>query len=223
MLPSKHQYFDDEARLARTAAGARLYPEIPSGARVVSVGCGGGWAGEAAGASRFAGLDIDPDAGEFRRLHTPNCEFHLGNGESLPFANNEFTFYVARVSLMYMDLRKAFSEAYRVLEGGGTFWCTLHDFNHVWSHWKQSVKSLRLKDIAYRSYVLGNGAIYHLVGRTIRFPLKKSRVESFQTAGSVRRGLTQAGFSDIAFPKTVPGHFLVTARKPQLPGRIGHP
>jgi hypothetical protein len=61
--------------------------------------------------------------------------------------------------------------------------------------------------------VILNGWLYHLTGKLFRFPLNRSRIESFQTRGGLVRGLTRAGFSGIEFPKTPHGHFLVTARK----------
>jgi hypothetical protein len=72
---------------------------------------------------------------------------------------------------------------------------------------------LVLKDVIYRTYVILNGLLYHLFGTLVHFPLKRWRVESFQTESGMRRGLLRAGFSEIHFPKSKPGLFLVTARK----------
>ncbi|MGV3710454.1 MAG: class I SAM-dependent methyltransferase [Gemmatimonas sp.] len=215
MQPSKRQYFENEARLASDPSDRRhINPDFPEGASVVSIGCGGGWAGEAGRAARFVGVDIDEDAREFRLERNPNDEIHIGSGENLPFADGEFTFYMARVSIMYMDLNKAIGEAYRVLAKGGQVWITGHDLDHVTSHLGESVRAGRIKDIIFRSYVLLNGLAFHTIGQTFRFPLKRSRIESFQTKGGLRRGLQRAGFVDIDFPVTEQGLLLVTARKP---------
>jgi ubiquinone/menaquinone biosynthesis C-methylase UbiE len=209
--------YEAEARTARNAsAPGHLNPLFPPGAKVISVGCGGGWEGEAAGTSRFVGVDINAQAREYRRARGYNIEFSLGNGERLPFRDAEFTFYMARVSLMYMDLRKAFAEAYRVLADGGQIWFTCHDLSDPWDHLRESVLALRFKDVVYRSYVILNGILYHLSGRLCRFPLNLRRIESFQTRAGIRRGLLRAGFRDVEFPETRHGHFLVTARKPAM-------
>ena len=209
-----YSYFEQEAYIARTPSDPRhLNPVFPEGARVISVGCGGGWEGETVGTSRFVGVDIDEKARDFRIARNPIAEFRLANGEQLPFADGEFTFYMARVSIMYMDIRKCFSEAYRVLANDGHIWFTCHDFNHVWAHLRWSLSALRLKDVIYRTYVILNGLLYHSLGVLIHFPLRRSRIESFQTREGIRRGLLLAGFSDVQFPETQHGQFLVTARK----------
>ncbi|MEP6835977.1 MAG: methyltransferase domain-containing protein [Gemmatimonas sp.] len=215
MQPSKRQYFEEEARLAALPGHPRhINPEFPRGARVVSIGCGGGWSGEAGQAARFVGVDIDEDAREFRLERNPSDEIHIGSGDDLPFKDGEFTFYMARVSIMYMDVNRAMAEAFRVLAPGGQVWITGHDFDHVWSHWTESVRRVQLKDIVFRSYVLLNGWAFHLLGSTFRFPLKRSRLESFQTQGGLRRGLERAGFVDIQFPVAEQQILLVTAKKP---------
>ena len=144
-------YFEREAYIARTPTDPRhLNPIFPEGARVICVGCGGGWEGEAAGTRRFVGVDVDEGARDFRLTRNPNDEFCLASGEQLPFGDGEFTFYMARVCIMYMDMRKCFSEAYRVLANDGQMWFTCHDFNHVWTHLRRSLGAFRLKDVIYR-------------------------------------------------------------------------
>lgn len=215
MHPSKRLYYEQEERLAnRPGDSGHLNPSFPPGAHVVSVGCGGGWAGEAGNAARFVGVDIDEDAREFRLERNPADEIQIASGEELPFSDEEFTFYMARVSIMYMDINKALAEAHRVLASGGLIWVTGHDFKHVAQHWWQSARHLRAKDLVFRSYVLVNGMACHLFGRTFRYPLKKSRTESFQTKRSLRRGLVNAGFKDVQFPPVAKGLLLVTAKKP---------
>jgi ubiquinone/menaquinone biosynthesis C-methylase UbiE len=207
-------YFEREAYIARTPSDPRhLNPVFPKGARVICVGCGGGWEGEAAGTSRFVGVDIDEGARDFRLARNLKDEFYLASGEQLPFGDGEFTFYMARVSLMYMDIRKCFSEASRVLENDGHIWFTCHDFNHEWTHLRRSLGGFRLRDVIYRTYVILNGFLYHFFGVLIRYPLNRLRIESFQTKAGVRRGLLRAGFADVQFPRTKHGQFLVMARK----------
>ena len=212
--PQAREYFEREASIARTPSDPRhLNPVIPDGARVVCVGCGGGWDGEAVGASRFVGVDIDEDARAFRLERNPNDDFRLASGENLPFEDGEFTFYLARVCVMYMDMRRFFAEASRVLATDGQLWFTCHDFEHEWTHMRRSVRAFRWKDVVYRSYIILNGILYHWFGVLVHFPFKRSRIESFQTRKGMRRGLLLAGFTDVQFPKTEHGQFLVTARK----------
>jgi ubiquinone/menaquinone biosynthesis C-methylase UbiE len=211
---SKRRYLEGEAAIARDPGDSgHLNPVFPHGAKVICVGCGGGWEGEAIGTSRFVAVDIDEEARDFRLERNPDDEFLLAGGEKLPVGDEEFTFYMARGCCMYMDLKKFFSEAYRVLSDNGDMWFTCHDFDHECTHLRQSIGSFRIKDTVYRSYVILNGFLYHFFGALFRFPLNRSRIESFQTKAGVRRGLLRAGFSDIQFPKTKPGVFLVTARK----------
>ena len=208
------EYFEGEAYVARTPGDPRhLNPVFPEGAKVICVGCGGGWEGEAIGTSRFVGVDVDEEARAFRLERNPNDEFYLASGEKLPFKNEEFTFYMARVCIMYMDMQKVFHEAYRVLATDGYIWFTCHNFEHEWTHLRRSLRSLQLKDVVYRSYVILNGSLYHFFGTLIRFPLKRSRIESFQSKTGMLRGLRLAGFSDVQVQEKGHGLFLVTARK----------
>ena len=55
---------------------------------------------------------------QFRIAHA-TTDFMLASAEALPFEDGKFNFYIARGSLMYMDIRKALREARRVLEDGG--------------------------------------------------------------------------------------------------------
>jgi ubiquinone/menaquinone biosynthesis C-methylase UbiE len=210
-------YFEGEAAVARNPNDPHhLNPVFPEGAKVICVGCGGGWEGEATGTNRFVAVDINEEARDFRLERNPDGEFVLASGEKLPFGDGEFTFYMARGCILYMDMSKFFSEAYRVLAADGHMWFTCHDFNHEWTQLRRSLGDFLIKDVIYRTYVILNGFLYHFFGMLVHFPLKWWRIESFQTETGMRRGLLRAGFSDIQFPKTKPGLFLVTARK-QMP------
>lgn len=211
--PAKHAYYEGEAHAARTPGHpAHLNPPIPEGARVLCMGCGGGWEGEAQGARRFVGVDIDEEAGLYRRLRGAKTEFRLARGESLPFQDGEFDYYVARVSLMYTNIPRALAEARRVLVRGSGLWITCHSFAHEWRHFVGNVRAGALRAAVYRAYVLLNGAYFHCTGRTVAFPLNRRRVESFQTRTGMRRALLRAGFDGLAFSRTGRGHMLVTAQ-----------
>ncbi len=47
----------------------------------------------------------------------------------------------------------------------------------------------------YRLYVLANGVIFHLSGKTVGFP--NGRVESFQTIRGLKLALERASFIDV--------------------------
>jgi ubiquinone/menaquinone biosynthesis C-methylase UbiE len=178
------------------------------------VGCGGGWDGESLGTSRFAGVDVNPEAIAYRRERDLDNECYVARGEELPFADESFTFCTARVSVMYMHMPAFFREAHRVLTSDGVLWFTCHDFAHTASHALRSVRHGAFKDVLFRGYVTLNGLLFHLTGRHMHSSSLTRLNESFQTKSGLRRALVRAGFVDVRFPRTMHGQFLVIARKP---------
>jgi hypothetical protein len=73
------------------------------------------------------------------------------------------------------------------------------------------LRHLRVKGILYRLYVLANGLLLHVAGRVIRYPLKRSRLESVQTLRGITRVFRAVGFTDIATVHEPA--FLLTARR----------
>jgi malonyl-CoA O-methyltransferase len=73
--------------------------------------------------SEVVGLDLAPGMVEVARtkVSEKNVEFLVGDGESLPFNNQEFDLVVSSASLQWMDPRKVFAEVERVLKPGGNF------------------------------------------------------------------------------------------------------
>jgi ubiquinone/menaquinone biosynthesis C-methylase UbiE len=102
---------------------------IPTGARVLDVGCGSGWAarlmaGKAAG-GRVVGVDIADEMIKLARETSTsfsNLEFQLASAEKLPFSDREFTHAFSMESLYYYaDMPAALREIKRVLQPGGLF------------------------------------------------------------------------------------------------------
>lgn len=65
-----------------------------------------------------------------------------------------------------------------------------------------------MKNALYQLYVVANGLLFHLTLRQLRLP--GGRIESFQTASSIRRALRKAGFEDVTLARG--RHFVATAR-----------
>ena len=110
---------------------------------------------------------------------------------------------IARVSLVYTDLRQSLGEIRRVLKPGGTLWITMHSF----AMRRQQAKRSNWKGKIFFAYVLLNSALLHFGQRQFSFIGKQ---ETFQTERGMRRILQRCGFGDITIKQD--RHFLVTAR-----------
>ena len=99
--------------------------ELSSDDRLLDVGCGTGVTVREAAplVSRAVGVDLSPEMiDEARRLarDLPSAEFVVGDSESLPFADGEFTVVLCTTSIHhYPDPGKAVAEMARVLASGG--------------------------------------------------------------------------------------------------------
>jgi ubiquinone/menaquinone biosynthesis C-methylase UbiE len=168
------------------------------------VGCGAGQT-LAAAYPEFEtfGLDIDFDAMAFGRDRiAPNVRFISGRAEQLPFADAQFDFVIARVSLAYTNLPESVREIKRVLKPGGKLWIALHAFSVPLA----SVRTSNWKGKIFFAYIVLNSLSLHVLGRAVSF---FGRYESFQTNRGITRILERAGFRDIAIQRGQ--HFIVTA------------
>jgi ubiquinone/menaquinone biosynthesis C-methylase UbiE len=202
---------------------AHSLPEIRLGEKVLDVGCGAGQTLIAACAWRRSGegglcascsrddcptwgygIDIDGRALALGRKWSRRMILSYGSAERIPFPDDEFDVVISRVTLAYVDLRKAAIEIRRVLKPGGRVWLTLHPFSLVIGEAKRK----NWKGLLYMAYVALNGVIFHLTLRTISlFGLR----ESWQTGSAMVRLLKRAGFTDVKVNQSR-RCFLVTAR-----------
>jgi ubiquinone/menaquinone biosynthesis C-methylase UbiE len=201
------------ARDSTTAAHV-LPASVPERGWILDVGCGAGQTLIALGPGdgrTAVGIDIDARALRLGQGLTATPQFVCGKAESLPFADGSFDFVIARVALPYTDIARAVGEIARVLRPGGACWLTLHSLAVALEQLLRHLRRLQMKGLVYQLYVIANGLVLHLSGRQFHFPLKRDRIESFQTTRGIRRMLEAAGFADVAVDRE--RFFIVTARK----------
>jgi len=207
-------YHEGELEIARSPGDPRrILPTVPPTARrVLDVGCGAGQSliGLALPPDVAAiGVDRDADALTLGTTWTNDVCFVCGSGASLPFADQSFDFVFSRVALPYMHVPTALKEIRRVLSTDGRMWLVLYGPGIVFSQLASAVRGGHAKSALFQSYAAVNGALYHLTGRLLRWPIG-GRYESFQTRRIIPR-LRETGFTDIQV-ESAP-HFIVQARK----------
>jgi len=207
-------YHEGELEIARSPGDPRrILPTVPPTARrVLDVGCGAGQSliGLALPPDVAAiGVDRDADALTLGTTWTNDVCFVCGSGASLPFADQSFDFVFSRVALPYMHVPTPLKEIRRVLSTDGRMWLVLHGPGIVFSQLASAVRGGHAKSALFQSYAAVNGALYHLTGRLLRWPIG-GRYESFQTRRIIPR-LRETGFTDIQV-ESAP-HFIVQARK----------
>jgi 2-polyprenyl-3-methyl-5-hydroxy-6-metoxy-1,4-benzoquinol methylase len=108
---------------AEHQARYRFALQCVDGATVLDAGCGVGWGSKLlheAGAASVTGLDISPDAVKDSRVRAPECEFVLGDLQSMPFDTHRFDVVVCFEALEHVeDTGAALDELRRVLAPGG--------------------------------------------------------------------------------------------------------
>jgi ubiquinone/menaquinone biosynthesis C-methylase UbiE len=177
-------------------------------ARVLDLGCGSGKLPVSLlreNNAEVVGVDINPQAIALARQTFPERQFECARGESLPFPDSSFESVVSSVALPYMDIPCALAEARRVLTPGGQLSFTLHPPTFTLGELQKCRRPIPL---LYRLYVLLNGTLFHLTGKTRR---AGRRCESFQTERGMRIALERAGFAAVTFTHSS-GTFVVNAR-----------
>ncbi|MGH9854263.1 MAG: class I SAM-dependent methyltransferase [Blastocatellia bacterium] len=202
--------------IARTPGDPRwIQPPLPGDlSAVLDVGCGVGQTlitCELKPDAFVCGVDVDGESLAFGKGLAPRIHFVRAPGERLPFHDDSFGMAIARVSLPFMNLPVALQEIARVIKPGGHVWFTLHPFNMLRERVGAMVRSMNLNGLVFAIYILINGMWFHLTGRLFRYPLRRERIESFQTIGGMTRAMRRAGFEQVRIERG--RFFVVTAIK----------
>jgi ubiquinone/menaquinone biosynthesis C-methylase UbiE len=134
------------------------------------------------------------------------------DAERLPFADGAFDFVYSRVALPWVHIPTALGELARITSAGGHIWCSLVSLATALAELRVALKQVSVGNVVFRSYVLANGALFHATGRQVRYPLRWTRCESFQTARGMARALHEVGFEEIRVETGK--FFVITAKKP---------
>lgn len=181
--------------------------------RALDLGCGQGmstsWVVKwAADCDEIYGIDVDTSALKEAAMRYPSAIFVHASAEAMPFPDSYFDRINASVSLPYMDIPKAIGEIRRVLKPEGHVRFSLHGFSFEFHAWRRASLASAL---VYHPYVIANGLLLHFGLPLFRFPLNRSRLESFQTERGIKRLLVRNRFQDIAV--SIDGRrFIITAR-----------
>ncbi len=171
-----------ERRIAENPRDPRhLLPPIPPTARrVLDVGCG---AGQTLLGCRLgpgilpSGIDGDVEALVLGCTWSPNIRFVAALGEALPFRTAVFDVVFSRVAMPYMAWPRAIAEAARVSRPSGSLWLSLHPLSYALAALGAACRRAAWKAVLFNAYVLVNGLLLALTGRTCRWPYP-ARVES---------------------------------------------
>lgn len=108
----------------------KLLPDL-TGKSVLNLGCGSGEDShylQQQGAGKVVGIDISENLIGIAKDSYPDCEFHVGDMEHLPFDDASIDFAYSSLAIHYIEYwTQVFSEAYRALKPGSYF---LFSCNH---------------------------------------------------------------------------------------------
>jgi SAM-dependent methyltransferase len=112
---------------------------VPTGTRVLEVGCGPGRAAAALaerhGASVTA-VDASPDMlAAARRIAPPSVELVQAHAEQLPFEDGAFDVALSNFAVHLFDRERSFPEVRRVLRPKGVYWIKTADPDGFGTHW----------------------------------------------------------------------------------------
>jgi ubiquinone/menaquinone biosynthesis C-methylase UbiE len=124
-----HHYDHHRGKKYHTHLSGHLLDALPEGGKLLDIGCGTGLFVEKyiRNGGSGTGLDISGGMVAKARMRCRTCDFVVGTGEKLPFANNSFNAISSVLVFSYVkDPAAMLSEVYRVLEPGGSVaLCTL--------------------------------------------------------------------------------------------------
>ena len=177
--------------------------------RILDAGCGFGDPPVQA-AVRAGDDDIRPDMNaeslNVARSRYPQRQFVGGRAEQLSFLDGSFDRVgVERLSAIHRH-PSALAEARRILTKTGTVFMALRSLRFTLQELRTALR--RPTASIFRMYVLLNGLLFHLTGRTLKFA--NGRTESFQTKREIRLALNRAGFRNVVF-RTPDGRLIVEA------------
>lgn len=187
----------------------------PSDRTILDIGCGAGQsliASDRGADSTLIGVDVNEAALVFGRSLSDDIQFVNASAEAIPLASASCDLVFSRVSLPYTDIPRVAAEIARLLVPGGRCWITFHRPAFALRELMQHARGGRVKGVLYELYVLANGLSLHFFGRLIRYPLKRSRLESVQTTRGVRRAFLAASLGEIEIEQR-PEILVLTARR----------
>ncbi|MEI8331079.1 MAG: methyltransferase domain-containing protein [Methanomicrobiales archaeon] len=124
-----HHYDHHRGRSYHTHISSRLMRPLPSGGRLLDIGCGTGLFVEKfiRNGGTAIGLDISGKMISRACHRCPTSEFILGTGEKIPFHDSSFEAVASLLAFSYVkDPHAMLTESYRVLKPGGVISiCTL--------------------------------------------------------------------------------------------------
>ncbi len=182
-------------------------PPIPTGLKVLDVGCGSGQMLIANYSDRYSfGIDIDQGVLAAGRTLTEKVGFTCGTAEALPFRDCTFDFATARVSLPYTNIPATLSEIRRVLKPQAQLWAVLERPTlpfHL-GLFRNPRYYLLLP------YIVFNTALFHFFSSSV--PFFDGKYRGYQTIAGISRALRNSGFGEVSFIKSL--HLITLARRP---------
>ena len=172
---------------------------ITASSIVADLGCGGGQtllACTGVAPCRVIGFDRNPIALRLATAWmqasgiTPDLfSFSVADIHSIPLPDNSCTHVICRVVLQKLSVKRALSEAVRILQPGGRLF--LHSLGPGY-YLDAARRSMR--DLAVSSFALANGLVYHAFGRQICVRWRRRRLrEVWLSPGRLRRHLERSG------------------------------
>jgi len=143
------------------------------------------------------GVDVAAELGVltknvFAEKYAERVNFVRAAGEILPFADQSFDAVLCRVSIPYMNNKKAIAEAARVLKKGGVYLLKTHAPPFYFRMIKDRVKTLNPKQIAYPLICLTAGIWHSATGKQLEGGIWRGK-EVYQTRSFLEKEFAENG------------------------------